>query len=202
MALTNGLTRGQAFLVSKKNELDAQTRMDIDGKKLRFMDADLYLRLPVTGKAGIHVLLDDTNVRKAGVTNINDNKLPKSFNLALEKIRFAYGKSTSNVINSAAIPYSVKLSSADLAIQNAEFRIKQDGKVIVALPVARLMAEEVSKSVQGKEDSYVLDSLQLLKENSPITLEIEYPAGSTVDATANAQHHIEIRLMGTSTAPR
>lgn len=200
--MKNGLTRGQSFLVGKAPELDAQTRLDITNKKLRFVDLDKYLRVSVTGKAGIIILLDETNIRKAGITNWNDNKLEKGINLVLEQIRFGYGKSTTNDINPAHTSFSTKLSLADIAIQNAEFRIKQDGKLIVAVPVARLMSEEVSKSIQGHEDAYKLNSLQLLKENSPVTLEIEFPAGSTVDAAPGNQHFIEIRLMGTATAPR
>lgn len=194
-----GLTRGQRFLVSKGKELDAQTQLDIQSKRLRFVDADIYLRVEVTGKAGIHVLLDETNVRKAGVTNFNQDKFPKGFNLVLEKIRFGVA-SDAAITNVANVSYSNKLSLADKAIQNAEFRIKQDGKVIVNLPVARLMGEEISKSTQGQEDAFKLDSLQLLKENSPISMELEYPVGSTVDAAT--KHHIEIRLMGTATAQR
>lgn len=202
MKTTQGivLTRGQAFLFAKSGELDAQTKIDMENGNLRFVDGDIYLRKSITGKSGIQVLLDETNIKKVGTTNFDQNKFPKGFNLVLEKIRFAYA--TSAVESVSKNTYSNKLSSADKALQNAELRIKQDGKTIVNLPVARLMAEAVSTSVQGKEDCYNLDSLQLLKENSPISIEIEYPNGDTVDATAATYHNIEIRLMGTATAPR
>ena len=119
--------------------------------------------------------------------------------MVLEKIRIGVGSHATEV-NPAKITYTNKLTSADVALQNAEFRIKVDGKVIVNLPVSRLLAEEVSASIQGKEDSYSLDSLQLLTENTPISIEIEYPSGVAIPQ--DKKYHIELRFMGTATSPR
>ena len=82
------------------------------------------------------------------------------------------------------------------ALQNASFEIKQNDKVLVKLPVSALMHEEKSKEVVG-ETGYDLKSLQLIKESSPIEINLIFPEGFGISETG--EHHIEVSLVGQKT---
>ncbi|RDC65061.1 hypothetical protein [Adhaeribacter pallidiroseus] len=197
----SSLTRSQAFLVAMAGLLPFQTKSDIEAGNAQFTDADQYLRIAVTGGAGIVELIDSTTEKKVGTTNWDKNKLPSGVNIALERIRagwassdFSYGET-----NPAAVVYTNKIGNIPAALLNADLVITQEDKPVVELPMQRLFSAADSNKPVGLEDAYVLESLRLIKEDSAVGIQIKFPKGLTL---SGANYFFELHLIGTKTGKR
>ncbi len=198
--MTSTLTKAQLFLMTMIGALDAQTQADVASGKVQFVDADVYLRHNITGAAGTFDLLDENTTKTIGLTNWDGNKLAKTINMALERVRLGYATTaTGGITKPEALKYSNKLSDAPAALLNAELVIVQNDKPIVEIPVQRFFGESVNNRPVGAEDSVVLDSLRLIKENVPVGIQIKFPKGV---ALPDANHFVEVHLIGTQTRTR
>lgn len=199
----NFITKGQMALHRNKGKFEIQTQAELEDGMIQTTEGYVLVRSSILNHAGIKRYLDETTEKKTGITNMNGNKLPKGFNLAVEKIRlgYAFAAAASGLDNPAKVTEYKNLSDANIpaALRNADLVIIQDGKDVLRVPVAAMLKSAASDKT-GKEDSYEVDNPPILYENKPIGIEIEYPDG---EAVPNADfHYIEILLLGARTAQR
>lgn len=187
-----------AFLQSKAHLLPKQTRADVSAGKIKLVDVSHILRAEVTGGSNLVFLLNSSTSLKKGLSDWDGNKLPALENIIISLLRFGYGKHASEV-NSAKIAFSRSLENVPAALQNANLIIKQNDNTLVKMPISALMHEKASDKVVG-ETGYDLKALQLVVEQAPVEINIEFPEGVTLDNTE--KHHIEISLVGQKTTVR
>jgi hypothetical protein len=169
---------------------------------VRYTDGDFYVRRKITGSSNIENLIDETNEKKVGVTNIDKNTLPNQQHLALEKIAVRYAETAASTPIQGVSGFSTVKANVPAALINAELRIIQDGKTLVQLPMARFFSEAASQKTNGVEDIVSLNSIQLLKANVPFTIQVEYADGQSVTPGAGNDAYLEIRLMGDKTTTK
>jgi hypothetical protein len=196
------LTKGQAFIAKHASKLDPTTRDLIAKREVRYTDGDFYVRRKITGSSNIENLIDETNEKKVGVTNIDKNTLPNQQHLALEKIAVRYAETAASTPIQGVSGFSTVKANVPAALINAELRIIQDGKTLVQLPMARFFSEAASQKTNGVEDIVSLNSIQLLKANVPFTIQVEYADGQSVTPGAGNDAYLEIRLMGDKTTTK
>jgi hypothetical protein len=197
----NESTKTQNFLFSKVGELDAQTQADIMAKNVQAFDADMYLRVDITGGSGIMELLDENTTKTTGITNWDKNKLAKTVNMALERVRVAYATTATagGEKKPEAVKYSTVSKDVPAALMNADLIILQNDKTLAEIPMSRFFVESASNRPAGVEDAVVLDSLRLIQENQPVGIQIKFPKGV---ALPDANHFVDIRLIGQQTRRR
>jgi hypothetical protein len=195
-------TKGQLFLARNANKLDADTQRLMSDKSIRYTDGDFYIRREVTGSANIEKLIDETNEKRVGVTNIDKNTLPNQQHLALERIAVRYAEAATGTSVQAVDSFSSVKTGVPAALLNAELKIMQDNKTLVQLPVARFFSESASEKPNGVEDTVVLNSIQLVKANKGLSIEIEYADGQSVTPGAGNDAYLEVRLMGDKTTTK
>jgi len=195
-------TKGQLFLARNANNLDADTQRLMSDKSIRYTDGDFYIRREITASANIEKLIDETNEKRVGVTNIDKNTLPNQQHLALERIAVRYAEAATGTAVQAVDSFSSVKSGVPAALLNAELKIMQDNKTLVQLPVARFFSESASEKPNGVEDTVVLNSIQLVKANKGLSIEIEYADGQSVTSGAGNDAYLEVRLMGDKTTTK
>ena len=195
-------TKGQLFLARNANKLDADTQRLMSDKSIRYTDGDFYIRREITGSANIEKLIDETNEKRVGVTNIDKNTLPNQQHLALERIAVRYAEAATGTAVQAVDSFSSVKSGVPAALLNAELKIMQDNKTLVQLPVARFFSESASEKPNGVEDTVVLNSIQLVKANKGLSIEIEYADGQSVTPGTGNDSYLEVRLMGDKTTTK
>lgn len=189
-------TKEKAFLKSAQEQLETQTRVDVEMGRIKLVDICQVLRTKVTGGASLVFLLESSTIFKKGISDWDGNKLPSKENIILSTLRLGYGAHATEV-NPAKVKYERTLANVPASLQNASVIIKQNDKVLVKLPVSALMHEEKSREVVG-ETGFDLKSLQLIKEQSPIEINLEFPEG--VGLTETGEHFLEVSLVGQKTA--
>lgn len=192
-------TKGQLFLARNANKLDADTQRLMDEKSIRYTDGDFYVRRVISGSSNIQDLIDETNEKKVGVTNIDKNRLPNQQHLALEKIAVRFAETTAATPVQAVDGWSSVKTGVPAALLNAELKIMQDNKTLVQLPVARFFSEAASEKPNGVEDAVTLNSIQLIKSNQNLNIQIQYADGQSVTPGAGNDCYLEVRLMGDKT---
>lgn len=195
-------TKSQKFLESKAGQLNRQTQVDISNAQLKLYDADMYIRTDISGAAGIVELIDETTEKRAGTTNFNANKLPKSVNMVVEALRAGYGTTTdvSGITDPALVKYSNGYGAVPAALANAELVISLNDKPVLEIPVQRLLAEDANTRTIGTEDAYNLGALQLIKEEEPVSIALRFPKGVSMPAVDN--YFFELHLIGAKTGQR
>ncbi len=198
--MTAILTKGHKILLAKAGLLPPETAAALKQGALKMTDANLYLRVNVTGKSGILKLIDETTIKQVGITNFDGNTLSKFVNQVVEKLRAGYATHATET-DPSKMKYTTKYGDVDTAILNSVVTIKLNEAPILEVPTARLFSEEVSRGAIGSGfDAYIIDNPPILIEEMKISLEIEFPKTGTVNATA--QHFLELYLQGQRTAQR
>ncbi|MFD3001439.1 hypothetical protein ACFS7Z_13790 [Pontibacter toksunensis] len=183
-------TIGQTYLMSA---------LGINGatQNVQFNNGDYYLRSKITA-GGILELIDSNTKKVDGLSSFDGRSLEDGVNLALEKVRFAYG--TSATVGGATDPVAIKYSTAyadvPAALANADLVISQHGKQILSVPVQRFLLGAASNRPAGLEDAYELDAIRLIKEKTELSIAIRFPKGATLP---DANHFIELHLIGSTT---
>ncbi|MCT4588358.1 MAG: hypothetical protein N4A71_11085 [Carboxylicivirga sp.] len=186
--------------MGKGKKFSRQTQADFDTNKLRFLDADLLHSAEITEGGGNFDLLKSTNDKVIGISDLDGDKLEPGVNIAVDRIKFSYGKAAaSGSPTAASISYSSLVSAFPPELLRAKLAISQDRKTKLRLPVERFTQQANSPKVQGEEDVLHLGSLIFLEENKPIEIQLEFE--DAINAGAD-KHFVQVRCMGTETASR
>jgi len=195
-------TRSHRFLklMGTKGKFSKQTQDDFKTGKVRFLDADLLHTAEITEGGGNYDLIKSTNDKVVGVSDIDGDRLEPGINIAVDRIKLAYGKdAATNNPTAATVTYSSQISAFPVQLLRAKFVIKQDGKTKLRLPVERFTQSANSQHVQGVEDCLHLGSLILLEEQKPIVFQLEFEDAMNAGSD---KHFIQVRAFGTETASR
>ena len=137
-------------------------------------------------------LLDGNTTQQKGVTNIDGNRLENGRFFVIDGVTILYGEAADgtkvwDVNYNKALP-AVLISS--------DFVIRQNGEVIVKLPVAAI--ENAKKST---EDYYrVLGALAVIEPTQTIEMMIETPVGSSITPdTSGHKSFVRVLLRGFET---
>lgn len=196
------LTKGQKFIAKKAKQLDANTRDLLAKGEMRYTDGDFYHRSKISASSNIENLIESTNEKIVGVSNIDKNRLPAGENLALQHLGVRYAEAATGTDIAAVTGWTTDKASVPAALLNAELTIVQDQKTLVRLPVARFFSEAKSEKLNGVEDVCELNSIQLIKADTPITAQIEYAEGQSVAAASGNDAFIEVRFLGDKTTTK
>jgi hypothetical protein len=200
--LKTDFTKEQRFLLAKKAEFTKQMQADLAAGKVRFIDSDVQHIAEISEAGGIYDLLRTTNDKTVGVSDFDSNKLEAGVNVAVGRIKIAYGKDAS--ANKTA-PHKINFSS-DIAafppeLLRAKMIVKQDNKTLLRLPIERFCVSDKTSKVQGEEDVLHLGTPFVLFEQKPVNIQLEFNPEAGIIAGAD-DHFLQVRLMGTETAAR
>jgi len=200
-AATTGVTRAQSFFnrMAANGEIDQETQNLIRTKKMTFNDADYYVRKQLNA-AGTTDILNSSNIRKVGITNLDKNQLPDNIYMVLEGVKLAWGTDAGT---NAAIPkYTSQAPAIPLALVNGEIVISVNDKPIVDLPASRFFNNSdtgITQQISGHNDTVLLENLKLIKHSDQLTATIKLADGSSLPAS---NHFLEVRLIGVGTRKR
>ncbi len=200
-AATTGVTRAQSFFnrMAANGEIDQETQNLIRTKKMTFNDADYYVRKQLNA-AGTTDILNSSNTRKVGVTNLDKNQLPDNIYMVLEGVKLAWG--TDPGTNAAIPKYTSQAPGIPLALVNGEIVISVNDKPIVDLPASRFFNNSdtgVTQEISGHKDTVMLENLKLIKHSDQLTATIKLADGSSLPGS---NHFLEVRLIGVGTRKR
>ena len=195
------VTRAQGFFnrMAALGEVDAETTRLIRERKMTFNDADYYVR-KMLNTAGTTDILDSSNIRRAGITNLDKNQLPDNIYMVLEAVKL--GWATDAGTNPAAPKYHSQNPGIPTPLLNGEIVIHIDDKPIIELPAGRFFNAEdqgISQSIPGIYDTVFLENLKLIKHADQLKVTIRLADGLQLP-TGN--HFLEVRLIGVGTRKR
>ena len=166
------------------NELTRQ----IGAKKVKLMDAKIYIRKRLTSTAGVQNLLED-QIQKTNGVNLFDGKSlgnNRYFVANSMSIKAVIDDSTKTVQN---VDYSVSLPSG---LKNSLIMTKQQGKVLVDLPISAVADAR-------NTDAFVLEfenPVLLRGDNIDIEQLIDFPGGIDLGISADKSLFVEVEYGG------
>lgn len=200
--LKTDFTKEQRFLLAKKAEFTKQMQADLEAKRVRFIDSDIAHIANISEAGGIYDLLRTTNDKTVGVSDFDSNKLETGVNVAVGRVKVAYGKDASaNNTKAHKINYSSDIAAFPPELLRAKLIISQDGKTMMRLPVERFLVSDKSSKTQGEEDVLHLGTPFILIEQKPVNIQLEFNPESGITAGTD-DHFLQVRLMGTETSAR
>lgn len=159
---------------------------------------ELFARRSINSAGGIFEFVNNTVDKAQGICNIDKGKLPSNEIFIFNEVRIGY--STGLAVDKAGeAGYETKASPA---LRNAEFEIRQGGRIVLNLPVASLNNNNTGASVQ--DDFTILGSLCYLRDDSDFTWSFKFPNGVSIPAGGGASDNSygEVRLRGHRTVKK
>lgn len=150
-------------------------------------DKTIYLNVAIKGQAGTVDIIDVQTKREVGITNLDGNKLNSGRDYVIDGVRVLVDSaSKADIKTSTWVPANG--TNLDPAFLNAEFRLKQEGNVLIDMPITDLSGEgDVQNLFRA------ISTSPLLRSNLEFEMEIEYPKGTTVDNAAAHNVRFEFR---------
>jgi hypothetical protein len=159
-----------------------------------------YILAEITGKTESQKILDITRDKIQGLCSIHAGNLEAGQNVAVERVVLKAASHATEVNPLAISGYSSVTEDWDPALTHGRLEIKQGGKVVFGYECEGLGTAAKSEGNTGMFDGFELEQPFVLVEGKPVTAEIIYANGLTVDATA--KHHVKLLLIGTETSPK
>ncbi|WP_158728629.1 hypothetical protein [Flavobacterium sp. I-STPA6A] len=154
--------------------------------RVSLTDKTLYLNVNVKGQGGTIALIDVNTKREVGVTNLDGNRLNAGRDYIIDGMRVLRG--TTGASNLRNENYS-QTGSLDQALQNAEIRIKQNGNILLDMPMS-----DIFNPASTAEVFRNISTSPLIQSNMEYEFEIEYPKGVSVSAAADLNIRFEFRV--------
>ena len=148
-------------------------------------DKTLYLNVNVKGQGGTIALIDVNTKREVGVTNLDGNRLNAGRDYILDGVRLLRG--VTNSVNVRSEKYS-QTGVLEEALQNAEIRIKQNGSILLDMPMS-----DIWNPASTTEVFRNISTSPLIRSNMEYEFEIEYPKGVSVSAATDLNIRFEFR---------
>ncbi len=195
---TWGEPAGIAALKRNWNRLGFKTQAE--AANIQGIDDTIYIRKSITGISGVYRLIDASNVKTAGITNIDKNRFPEGYNLGIEGIRVAQGSHATITDPKNIINYTAVNGSVEAEFRHAELVITQDSKELLRLPISSMLAPAATTIGTLKEAAYSLkDNAIVLVETLPFEINIEFPAAVATSSASSSKFHVEVELYGKKT---
>ena len=137
-------------------------------------------------------LIDGNSTQQKGVTNFDGNRLENGRFFVIDGVTILYGEAADGT-KVWDVTYNKALPAV---LQSSDFVVRQNGEIIVKLPVAAI--ENAKKST---EDYYrVLGALAVIEPTQTIEMMIETPVGSSITpATSGHKSFVRVLLRGFET---
>lgn len=194
--------RGQIKLAKSKHKMTKQMQAEFNAKRVRFMDSDVNHIAEISNAGGTYDLLETINDKVVGISDFHSNKLEAGVNVAVERIKVAYGKAaTAGNPEVKDIAFSSLASAFPEVLKRAKLILKQDNKTLLRLPVEAFMHGAASTKTQGEEDAKELGVMPVLIEQKPIEIQLEFGSGSAM-VQGDDDHYLQVRFLGTETAAK
>jgi hypothetical protein len=181
-----------AFLAAMSGQLKQQMITDLTNNTILLQSETLYVKKNITGAAGIVNLIDANTLNVPGICNFDKNNLQTGRVFVFDQICIGY-KSDAASGKEGALAYT---ATAPAELQNAIFKITQNGKKIIELPVI-----DLHNAVTGtnRNDQYTqLKALGLLVDDKTIEMQLIFPT----PMTAGTNHYIHVSLSGLQTVSK
>jgi len=157
------------------------------------LNKTLYVKKEISG-GGIINLIDANTLNSPGISNFDKNALQTGRVIVFDQITIGYK-------NDAASGKEGQLSYNTVApaeLQNAIFKISQNGKKVLELPFI-----DIHNLASGnkREDQYTnLKALGLLVDDKIIEMQLIFPAGVTLPTAT--KHYISVNISGLQTVSK
>lgn len=156
--------------------------------QVELTDKTLYLNVAIKGQAGTVGIVDVNTKREVGITNIDGNKLNAGRDYIIDSLRVLRGTGSATLKNETWDNTNINSNKLfDGAFLNAELRIKQDGNVLIDMPMTDLLGDTTNffRSISTSP---------LIRSNLEFEIEIEYPKGVSVTSATDTNVRFEFRV--------
>lgn len=163
--------------------------------QLVITESNFFAKGEITGQANNFELIKTSLVEEEGVRNIHQAKLPAGEHLMLSGITLGWYKGSTQ--DSKGVHYRTDYDATNLdpALANARLVIRQDSNTLVDLPVERFLSSTGSDRAREHE-GLNFDNMKLIEADKVFSIDIVFPNGATVDATASTYYFVNVQLKG------
>lgn len=175
--------------------LKAETANRAGNRELYIRDNVIELRKQIT-IGGKVALLESGDDKLVGLNGFDGDKLSSYVNQVITAIKFGYDKqANAGTAKVEDLKYNTTVPGV---IRSARLNVMQDGVPVISLPVASLIS--TGNNTKVGDDFRELKSYALLKEDLPISIELEFPKGATIAGTD--KHYVEVLFNGSVTVKK
>lgn len=196
-----GLSRDEQTLLAfleQSGYVDGNTAAAYRTGKVRFTDANYYVRKLITGLNGVQPIMDERLNKATGITNIHQGKLTKGENAVISQILLGYATDAA-IVDPINKTYDSVVSLWPTGLANGHIIIEQDGAPVSdPIPMSLCGSQADATSSRGMVDSKQLRTPFILEEEKQIVIKLDFPLASF----AANQHMVEIFLLGSKTRVR
>jgi hypothetical protein len=153
--------------------------------RVALTDKTLYLNVNVKGQGGTIALIDVNTKREVGVTNLDGNRLNAGRDYIIDGVRVLRGTTASASVKNEVYSQTGTLHSV---LHNAEVRIKQNGNILLDMPISDLYNPASTAEVFRN-----ISTSPLIQSNMEFEFEIEYPKGLAIPGDADLNIRFEFR---------
>lgn len=160
--------------------------------RMRLVPTELYVNSPIA-VGGTASLLTSETKRQAGISNFDGDKLQAGRFFIADGITILYGKKESD----KEIYQTSFSDTLPEVLKASEFVLRQNGEVVISLPVASIVAAQ-----KTKEYYRLLDAFAIIEPMSTIEMSIITPNGSTFESTetsGGAKPYVRVLIKGFET---
>lgn len=198
-AINTTATRGQKMLLANLHRLPKEMQSRIASGQAKMEDLHLYIRKNIQQSTGGQELIDSSNQKKAGTTNIDGNKVETNLAALVTAIRVTSAASAT-VTDPSQVGYAntqaIGTGAANLPVSlaNAELRIKKSESLVFSAPMSKFFNPGGTyASLPGAFDSYQLNNPILFDSTEPIGIEVKFADGATLPI---ANNFIQVEMLG------
>lgn len=184
-----------SFIMSVSSAFSAELHQLLTSKQAGVKPHTVVIRKNATNASSRWAVIDENTTKVDGVSSISKTSLPKNEAVVFDKIAIGYAENAEAGKEGSVDYTTTKLPAA---LRNADLVITQNGREVVAVPIADL--GKVT-SPTSQEDYYTdLEALQYLVDDQPMEIEIRFPKGEALaPGTAGHSTYVEVRLKGFKT---
>ncbi|MFL0065372.1 hypothetical protein V2595_07020 [Tenacibaculum maritimum] len=159
--------------------LSAQFLADYNAGKTKILNSTSVFRKMVEPAPGTQQLIDADTRKKVGVSSFSETVLSDSEVLIIDKIRLNLDRHK-DAGKEALLAYDKVISSSP-AFRNADFRMRQEGKIVFDSSLSELSNKYTGRTL--RDDYIYLTNPIVLVGGSDIKFELEFAPGATKHAT-------------------
>ncbi|SFB72284.1 hypothetical protein SAMN04487907_101260 [Zunongwangia mangrovi] len=183
-----------AFLGEVTDKLSAGLRQDLASQRVRLLKHTAIVRKNATNASSTYPFIDENTKKLAGISTMNGNSLPQNMAVVADAISVGFAEGD-GADKEGAVIYTQDVPAA---LRNANFVLKQNGREILDVPVADLIAGEMPT----KQEDYFhdLETFILLADETAMSWDFVFPGGQTLaPSEAGKNVYVEVRIKGFKT---
>lgn len=188
-----------AFLLTVLFPMNAMSNslwkeLDKNTDNVTLQPHELFARRYVGGASSNFEFVNNTVDIEQGICNMDKAKLSTNEMFIFNEITIGYTQQSLSSPGECSY-----LAAMPAGLRNAEFEIRQGGRLVLNIPVASLNNHYIGTSTGVQDDFTALGSLCYLKDDEDFTWSFKFPTGVSLAAgtTGNADYkYAEVRLRG------